>query len=304
MLMPKNLLQYVGSKAQLLDVIHDRVNRVVSKEVDYIWVEPFCGSMSVTLHVLAACMGQFSRFLVNDVNPSLVCFFQCIQTVDVERIMEALKKYTQPFQRDVEERKKCYYQYREELNAMKMKENRGWFMEHAKVDAKCEFVCKFLIINRTCFNGVSRYNKSGEFNVPMGTSQPNWNELSERLREVSRLITNSNVVFSCMSYEAFLSAAHVAYGASRWFVYCDPPYDDTFNQYTDQQGSFCQEKLFRILREWTPPTRYWLLHNTWNTRMLDMYHAYHPEAVSVRRMVSTRASTRGVVYELLATNYH
>ncbi|HKR23385.1 MAG TPA: Dam family site-specific DNA-(adenine-N6)-methyltransferase, partial [Pyrinomonadaceae bacterium] len=104
------------------------------------YVEPFCGGLAVALGL------QPQRALLNDVNPHLVNFYRHLQTG---------LKLTIAMRYD----EKLFYQHRAHFNALIR--NGG-----AKSDEAAQL---FYYLNRTGFNGLCRFNKSGEFNVPFGT---------------------------------------------------------------------------------------------------------------------------------------
>lgn len=76
---------------------------------------------------------------------------------------------------------------------------------------------EFIFLNRTCFNGLYRVNKSGEFNVPCGKYKNPTICDSKNLRNLSSLI--QNVTFAYGDYKKSNK-----YVVSKTFVYFDPPY--------------------------------------------------------------------------------
>lgn len=79
---------------------------------------------------------------------------------------------------------------------------------------------RILYLNKTCFNGLFRVNKSGEFNSPFGNYK-NPNIVNENaLRSVSLYFNNENIIFKCGDYEKALIGIK-----NNSFVYFDPPYD-------------------------------------------------------------------------------
>jgi DNA adenine methylase len=156
-------------------------------------VEPFCGGLAVTLGLMP------KRALLNDVNPHLINFYQWLKRGLVISSLKLIKDEAR------------FYRYRKEFNRL-LANGEGSSAEAASL---------FYYLNRTCFNGLCRFNRSGEFNVPFG-SYGNINYRREFLeyREVF-----SEWKFSCMSFDKVKLVPTD-------FVYADPPYDVPFTQYS------------------------------------------------------------------------
>ncbi len=102
-------------------------------------VEPFCGGLAVTLGLSPA------RALANDINASLINFYRWLQrglTVDVE----------------MDNEESLYYRQRDRFNALLT----------TGEDGGAEAAALFYYLNRTGFNRLCRFNRSGMFNVPFG----------------------------------------------------------------------------------------------------------------------------------------
>src|SRR5437773_4435238 len=102
-------------------------------------VEPFCGGIAVTLGLSPG------RALLNDANPHLVNFYRWLQQglrIDVE----------------MENDKRLFYRHRARFNELLAER------KHETSDA----ASLFYFLNRTGYNGLCRFNRDGEFNVPFG----------------------------------------------------------------------------------------------------------------------------------------
>jgi DNA adenine methylase len=94
----------------------------------------------------------------------------------------------------------------------------------------------FYYLNRTCFNGLCRFNRSGAFNTPFGRYKsinyaPNFSRLQEAIRDWT--FTSTDVSLLKVEPEDF--------------VYADPPYDVEFTTYS--AGGFTWEDQVRTA-EW------------------------------------------------------
>jgi DNA adenine methylase len=170
-------------------------------------VEPFAGGLAVTLGLSPA------RALLNDANPHLVNFYRWSKrgfTTDLE----------------MENHEGLFYRHRARFNQLV---TRG----HADT---AEAAALFYYLNRTGYNGLCRFNRKGEFNVPFGSY--------ERIGYTRDFTTYREVFddwdFSVGDFEAMtLNPTD--------FVYSDPPYDVEFTTYS--RGGFSWDDQVRAA-EW------------------------------------------------------
>lgn len=167
-------------------------------------VEPFCGGLAVAIGL------NPERALLNDINPHLVNFYEWLKVgLVIDRPMttdEAL-----------------YYEYRARFNNLILTPN----VESA------EAAGLFYYLNRTGFNGLCRFNKKGQFNVPCGryTSV----SYTRDFTDYQHLFRNWS--FSVGDFEALTLRPDD-------FVYADPPYDSTFTAYS--AGGFSWDDQIRV----------------------------------------------------------
>ena len=103
-------------------------------------VEPFCGGLAVALGL------RPERALLNDVNPHLINFYRHLQRGFVTPLPMANARA-------------AYYTHRRRFNEM---------LAAGEAESE-EAAALFYYLNRTGYNGLCRFNKSGEFNVPFGS---------------------------------------------------------------------------------------------------------------------------------------
>ena len=127
-----------GIKTKLVPTIL----RELERDPDGLWIEPFLGSGVVALNVAPR------RALLADSNPHLIRFYQAVKGGDVDG--PRAKRFLQREGRLLAERgQDHYYSVRDRFNST------GDPLD-------------FLFLNRSCFNGMIRFNKKGRFNVPFG----------------------------------------------------------------------------------------------------------------------------------------
>lgn len=164
----------------------------------------------------------------------------------------------------------------------------------------------FLFLNRSCFNGLIRFNRYGRFNVPFGHKKQRFapayvtkivNQV-ERFREALELF---DWRFVCQDFRTTLGEA-----AAGYFVYCDPPYVGRHVDYYDSWDEQSEQLLYRVLSG--TEARFMLstwhsnehrenhcLQEMWNRFTIYTYeHFYH---------VGARETNRKPMLEALVTNY-
>lgn len=160
-------------------------------------VEPFAGSCAVMMAT------DYPAYLVADINPDLINMYQKIKEDPEFFLMIASGLF-----------KKCnkegFQHIRQHFNYGK---SSGEFWRAAA----------FLFLNRHCYRGLCRYNKSGGFNVPYGNYKKPYFPETEILAFVDKA---QRATFICASYAETLSMLK-----DGDVIYCDPPYDSTFSGY-------------------------------------------------------------------------
>lgn len=185
----KPVIKYNGGKSRELKFI-----RPFFPEFEH-YVEPFVGGGSVFFDL------EKKASVINDANPIVVNFYRDL-AFNRERLIEELKT--------LENTEECYYKVREMFNGLR------------ETDLMQSTL--FVYLNRTCFSGMSRYNKKGHMNVPFGrykTYHP-WDFLTEEASDLLKKTTIHNA-----SFEEILET----YNTPDHFFYCDPPYLSPFRDY-------------------------------------------------------------------------
>jgi DNA adenine methylase len=159
-------------------------------------VEPFCGGLAVTLGLLPA------RALLNDINPHLVNFYQWLRRglhIDI----------------DLANDERLFYEHRDRFNAL-VGSGRATGAEGASL---------FYFLNRTGYNGLCRFNRQGQFNVPFGE----YKRIGYTRDFTAFQHTFADWTFVAGDFERVALAPDD-------FVYADPPYDVQFTHYS--KGGF------------------------------------------------------------------
>jgi DNA adenine methylase len=152
-----------------------------------------------------------------------------------------------------------------------------------------------IYLNKACFNGLYRVNRSGEFNVPMGDC--NWLSLVDE----PTLRADSLALHGVEIQQGDFSRIRPRRGA---FYYLDPPYHETYDGYN---GSGFGDDRHRELADWCHKIDAaggrFMLSNSDTDLVRALYRRYQIERVSASRSVSCKAHQRGKENELLIRNY-
>ena len=168
------------------------------------YIEPFVGGGAVLIDILQNY--DIKEAFAFDINADLINCYNVIKSNVQDLIKELSKKQKEFLFLNDEDRTKYFYDIRDEYNSYTL-EN--------KLDVKR--ASEFIFLNRTCFNGLYRVNKSGKFNVPCGKYKNPTICDKENLQGLSELI--QNVTFKCGDYKESEKLIN-----SNTFVYFDPPY--------------------------------------------------------------------------------
>lgn len=162
---------------------------------------------------------------------------------------------------------------------------------------------RMLFLNRTCFNGLWRENRSGRFNTPHGRYKTPNIAPAERLRVASIALHQTNIVQA-----DFRSLPKFAADNGIDFVYLDPPYHpvtatSAFNAYS--QGAFSaqdQTELAEVCRELDAAGIRFMLSNSDCPLIRDLYDDFDVRTIQAARAVNCKAERRGLVNEVVVRN--
>ena len=275
-------LKWAGGKAGLMPQLAPLLP-IDDEERTY--HEPFLGGGSLFFNMAPHACGAH----LSDVNAELVTTYLAVQQ-DVEALIRRLrhlaKKYDACRKSDDEERKALYYAMRDNYNQETLN-----IVDRAAL---------FIFLNRTCFNGLYRVNKSGEFNVPFGRYKNlTFNETG--LREASAALADAHIYYG--DYHGVMTQAR-----RDDFVYFDPPYvplsaSSNFTSYTkggfdpsDQKGL---RELFQILDERGCLV---MLSNSDTPEIRKLYKGYRITKIKAARSINAKGKGRGAVGEVVIRN--
>lgn len=195
-----------GIKTKLVPIIKANV----SLEEDTTWIEPFMGSGVVGFNICP------KKAVFADINPCIIDFYNSIKQ----------KKITSAIAR----------QFLEQEGAILAEKDGEYYYEVRERFNKNKDPLDFLFLNRSCFNGMIRFNKDNRFNVPYGHKPERFakayiTKIVNQIKHVEEILEYNDWSFICQSFEKTLSDL-----PDNSFVYCDPPYIGRHVDYYDSWG--------------------------------------------------------------------
>lgn len=166
-----------------------------------------------------------------------------------------------------------------------------------------ERAAKFLYLNRTCYNGMYRVNKKGEFNVPIGTKKNCTYDL-DLFDTYATLLKRADICVD--DFQNIIAKAR-----KDDLVFADPPYavqkkQDGFIKYNDQLFTWNdQVRLFKSLKDAKARGAKIVLTNVDCEEVREMYElgGFFVKEIERVSSIAGKATKRGVVTELLITSY-
>ena len=270
---PKPFLKWAGGKTNLLGQYEP-----LFPEWSGDYFEPFIGSGAVFFYLSAR--PEERKYYLSDLNREIVDAF-CAVRDDVEGVIKLLAKHQQLHSKDY------FYQVRglvpQNLSAL-------------------EKAARTIYLNKTCFNGLYRVNKKGEFNVPMGNyKKPSILQI-ETLKAASRALSPADL--STGHYSVLVDKAQAGD-----FIYLDPPYHPLsktamFTNYVAQAfGEKDQMELAEVAAALSKKGCVVMESNSNTDFIKDLYKGFKIQEVWARRSINREKSKRGAITELVVTNF-
>ena len=292
----KPFIKWVGGKGQLLPEINKLYPIELGKTINK-YAEIFIGGGAVLFDILSKY--RLDEVYISDKNLELINTYKSIRD-NIDILIKSLKEMEEEYiSLDDEDRKIYYYEKRQKYNKLKIN------IEENNI----EKASLFIFLNKTCFNGLYRVNKKGEFNVPMGAYKNPKICDKENLKNVSKALKNVKIIYAdYRESESFID--------EKTFVYIDPPYrplntSSSFTSYTENDFSdkeqielaeyidLLNKKGAKIVISNSDPKN-----NDMDDNFFDeLYKNYNINRVKATRMLNSNANLRGAINELLITNY-
>ena len=265
-----------GIKTKLVPLI----KQSIVMQTDSIWIEPFMGSGVVGFNI------EPRQAVFADTNPYIIDFYNQIKSgvITPHVVRGFLEREGKMLEQGDDE---YYYTVRARFN-----------MEHDPLD--------FLFLNRACFNGMIRFNRDYDFNVPYGHKPQRFakayiTKIVNQVAHIEKLMKTHSWEFLCQSFETTIAMA----GAND-FIYCDPPYIGRHVDYYDSWNEESEIALHKALAE--SGAKFML--STWDHtafRSNEYMQTVWQDCKKITKehfyQVGAKETNRNPVTEALLTNY-
>ena len=291
----KPFLKWAGGKTQLINDIQKALPKEFIKH-KFNYIEPFVGSGAVLFWMLNN-FPKIEKAIINDINSDLTNTYKEIAKNPKEliSILEQFQNEYHFLENNSENKKDYYLNKRENFNSRKF--------------SNTEQAALFIFLNRTCFNGLYRVNRNNKFNVPIGSyKKPTICDV-ENILAVSESLKKVEILTG--DYQQTLELAE-----RPSLFYFDPPYKplsktSSFNSYSkDDFNDDEQIRLRDFCKKLDSLNHYWILSNSdlkgkdIDDNFFDeIYNNFNINRVFAKRSINANPEKRGVLTELLITNY-
>ena len=184
----KPIIKWSGGKKDELKQIIPHIPSTYST-----YLEPFVGGGAVYFHL------NPDNAVINDIHKELIDFYQSIKDGKSSDIYEFMKDHPND--------EETYYKVR------------GYDNTDVLDNAK-----RFYYLRKTCYRGMLRYNKKGEFNIPFGRYKTyKFDDILDK--DYETLLKRTEILNT--SFEEIFND----YNDCNNFMFLDPPYDSDFTDY-------------------------------------------------------------------------
>jgi len=272
-------IKWVGGKRTLVK----RLGKMMPENFNN-YFEPFVGGGAFLFHLYSEEILKNKEKTIFDINSELINTYKVVKN-NPNELIKNLKEY-------------------------KLKHNKEFYYKIRLLDRKEGFktsdeilrATRFIYLNKTCFNGLYRVNKSGYFNVPVGSyKNPNIAD-EEVILNASKALRNVDIYNS--SYDKVLEFAQ-----KRDLVYFDPPYyplNRTSNFTSYSENDFLekeQEELFNVFERLAKKGVFVMLSNSDTPYIKELYKNYDINIVDMNRFINSKANGRGKVSEVVVRSW-
>ncbi|AGC67705.1 modification methylase MjaIIIM [Thermoclostridium stercorarium subsp. stercorarium DSM 8532] len=292
----KPFVKWAGGKRQLLGIFRQYYPTQLTEGKIKRYIEPFAGGGAVLFDILQTY--DIEEAFIFDINEDLINTYLAIKN-EIRALVEYLADLECRYLNLNEKfRREMYYEIRYLYNSRAL-----------NYLPDIESAAQFIFLNRTCFNGLYRVNRSGRFNVPHGEHK------NPTICDVQNLYAASSLLQKVHIFAGDYreSAKHIDKCS---FVYFDPPYrplniTSSFTSYskfdfTDDD----QVRLAQFFAEMSNTGAFLMLSNSDPKNVNpddnffdELYKDFYIHRIKAKRAINSNGKRRGFISEILVTNY-
>ncbi len=298
----KPFLKWAGGKGQLLERFQGFYPEELKSGEIQKYYEPFVGGGAVFFDI--ASKFNLKTMHLYDINEELILTYQVVQK-EVRKLIDYLFHYKKLYEGiGGAEQKEFFYALRKKFNEQRLKIDRNRFSE-----LWIERAAQVIFLNKTCFNGLFRFNLKGDFNVPAGSYKNPKIVDEQNLLKASELLSVAEIRtadFKTMEKDVVPGS----------FVYFDPPYrplnkTSSFTSYSKHGFSDTDQfELAALFKRLNKAGVKLMLSNSDpknsdpNDNFFDdLYRDFSISRIPAKRMINSNGAKRNAVNEIVVTNY-
>ncbi|HEY6536354.1 MAG TPA: Dam family site-specific DNA-(adenine-N6)-methyltransferase [Candidatus Nitrosocosmicus sp.] len=273
-----SFLKWAGGKKRLVN----EFNKFLPKSMDR-YFEPFLGSGAFFFY-LVQTQKKFKAIL-SDSNYELINAYTNVRD-NPKELIEILYEHQINYYKN---REKYYYFIRDQYN----------------IKNNIDLAARFIFLNKACYNGLYRVNRSGNFNVPHGKYLNPKICNKEKLLDCSELLRSHSVEITCSGYKNTISKCE-----NNDFIYLDPPYfpvtkTANFTDYTKE--NFGMQEHNELAKEFDRLNNIGakvILSNSNSEYIKTLYKKYEIIKIKSNRNINCDPKKRKNHYDLIILNYN
>lgn len=273
-----------GIKTKLVPWINDLILQSGLDLQNTNWIEPFFGTGVVGLNSIVG-----GNRIVGDTNPHIISFYEQVQNGEITP--QNMRTYLeQEGQILCESEEDGYVHFREIKNRFNT--------DHSSFD--------FIFLSRAGFNGMMRFNRKGEWNIPFCKKANRFapayiTKICNQIKESSKVIQSHDWTFY---NQDFIDTINMAQEGD--IIYCDPPY---FGRYVDYYNGWTEKDEERLYNALINTPAHFIL-STWHhnefrhNEMMDKYwNQFHVETQEHFYHGGGHIENRHAIVEALVFNF-
>lgn len=202
-------IKWLGGKRRLVGRISKIFPSKLLKDGVSNYAEPFVGGGALFLNLVTKL--KMERSFLNDTNFALINAYRVIKSEPEELIRQLSILQERYYILSASRRADYYYRIRDQFNDC---------LESVGQGENLDLAAWFIFLNKTCYNGIFRLNRSGRFNVPYGDCGKPVICDSKNIRAVSKALATTSL--SCRDFKSFSKSLSKL--DARSLIYVDPPY--------------------------------------------------------------------------------
>ena len=263
----KPFLKWAGGKSHLLPELRPLVPKHYNR-----YIEPFLGGGALFFDLCP------NHAILSDLNAELINCYIAVRDAP-EEVLKILK--------EMPVNSKTFYKIRK-LNPLELNNTKR--------------AARLIYLIKTCYNGLYRVNKLGQFNTPYGKNDNVRVYTPNIILKASMALRSANILQG--DFEPIL----LKYACSGDFAYLDPPYPPVgrYSDFTRYTRDFFYKKdhlrLAKVVEELDDRNCKFVLSNAKHPLILKIYSRFRKIEVQAPRYISSRGDKRGDVSEVLITN--